>query len=238
MEPFVGIYKERKSSRATAHFLASVFLLVGVNFPATAQDSVVQSQEEIQQRIAEQDPGVFEFVKDRPILGWLISSGNFEDIPEAIRTNLGGIDQTKYSEEYLVENIGSIVALQMSSEKPDFYIIGKVVFDEKYEIVDVQNVVDKNSKLISRLENVPDVLAMLTERNASIVGALKSVPVEMIKFSDIGYGTSETVTINSPWGEQTKPSDQEGFLVWDSSENQYYMVNEGDDGNPLGYVPF
>lgn len=151
--------------------------------------------------------------------------------------HLGDVDHTKYTQEYLAENIGSVVALQMNSEDPDFYIIGKSVFDTKYEIVDVENVISKNAKLVGRLGNVPEVLELLEQRDASLVGALKSVPVEMITFSDIGYETVDQVIIQSPWGEQTKPANQEGFLVFDSSENQYYMVNQGEDGNPIGYIP-
>ena len=87
---------------------------------------------------------------------------------------------------------------------------------------------------MDRLGNIPDVLALLEQRDASLVGALKSVPVEMIRFSNIGYNTIDQVIIQSPWGEQTKPVSQDGFLVFDSSENQYYMVNQSENGDPIG----
>ena len=205
--------------------------------PAISQVSGVQSQAELQSRIDVNNPGKSGFVKDRPILGWSIKTDQFDDIPEAIRMHLGDVDQTKYTQEYLAENVGSIVALQMNGEAPDFYIIGKSVFDAKYEVVDVENVISKNAKLVGHLDNVPEVIELLEQRDASLVGALKSVPVEMITFSDIGYETVDQVIIQSPWGEQTKPANQEGFLVFDSSENQYYMVNQGEDGNPIGYIP-
>ena len=92
---------------------------IGVR-PAIAQASEVQSQAELQSRIDANHPGKTGFVKDCPILGWSIKTNQFEDIPEAIRVHLGEVDQTKYTEEYLAENIGSIVALQMNGDEPDF----------------------------------------------------------------------------------------------------------------------
>ena len=100
----------------------------------------------------------------------------------------------------------------------------------------VESVAEKNPKLIARLEMVPDVLALVDGKSPALVGALKSTPVEMIRFSDIGLQMSEEITIQSPWGEQTKPADQEGFLVWDTSQDMYYMVNQGENGHPLGYI--
>ena len=204
---------------------------------ALSQDTTVRSQAELQQRISDASPMMQAFVKDRPILGWTLSSDQIEDLPEAIRDNLGSVDQTGYTSEYLAKQLGSIVALQMTGSGPDFYIIGKDVFDSKYEVVPVEQVIAKNAKLIGRLENVPEVMELLEARDASLVGALKTVPVDMIRFSDIGYGIEEEITIQAPWGEQTKPSGQEGFLIFDTSEDQYYMVNQDEDGNPMNYIP-
>ena len=204
---------------------------------ALSQDTMVRTQAELQQRISERSPVMQAFVKDLPILGWTLSSDQIEDLPKAIRDELGSVDQTGYTSEYLAKNLGSIVALQMTGSGPDFYIIGKDVFDTKYEVVPVDEVIAKNAKLMGRLENVPDVMELLEARDASLVGALKSVPVDMIRFSDIGYGIEEAITIQAPWGEQTKPSGREGFLVFDTTEDQYYLVNQGEDGNPLSYIP-
>ena len=204
---------------------------------AMSQDATVRTQAELQQRISEGNPVMQAFVKDLPILGWTLSSDQIEDLPKAIRDALGGVDKTGYTSSYLAKNVGSIVALQMTGSGSDFYIIGKDVFDSSYEVVEVEQVIGKNAKLIGRLKNVPEVMELLEARDASLVGALKTVPVNMIRFSDIGYGIEETITIQAPWGEQTKPSGQEGFLVFDTSENQYYMVNQGEDGNPLSYIP-
>ena len=204
---------------------------------ALSQDASVRTQAELQQRINEGNPVMQAFVKDLPILGWTLSSDQIEDLPKAIQDELGSVDQTGYTSEYLAKHLGSIVALQMTGSGADFYIIGKDVFDSKYEVVPVEEVISKNAKLMGRLKNVPDVLELLEARDASLVGALKTVPVDMIRFSDIGYGIEESITIQAPWGEQTKPSGQEGFLVFDTTENQYYLVNQGEDGNPLSYIP-
>ncbi len=204
---------------------------------AFSEDVAVRTQAELRDRIANSNPMMAAFVKDRPILGWKLESDQIEDLPEAIRSALGSVDQTGYTAAYLAENIGSIVALQMTGSGPDFYIIGKETFDSSYQTVAVEQVIEKNQKLIGRLEGVPDVMQMLNSRHPSLVGALKTVPVDMIRFSDIGYGIDETITIQAPWGEQTKPAGKEGFLIFDTSEDQYYMVNQDEDGNPMNYIP-
>ena len=58
----------------------------------------------------------------------------------------------------------------------------------------------------------------------------------MIKMSEIGYPIEAEVRIQSPWGEQTKPAVKEAYLVFDEGQNQYYMVNTDDHGNPISYV--
>jgi len=202
--------------------------------PAEAQ---VQDQAELTARIGASAPAKEAFIKDQPILGWTIASDVFDDIPAAIRDHLGSVDQTGYTAEYLAENAGSIVALQMTGDGPDFYIIGKPTFLEKYSVVGVDDVIAKNAKLMQRLAGLPDVMSLVDARAPSIVGALKSTPVEMVRMSTIGYDMQSEVTILAPWGEQTKPAGQEAFLVFDEGEKQYYMVNQGEDGNPLSYVP-
>ena len=204
---------------------------------AFAEDVEVRTQAELRDRIANSNPTMTAYIKDRPILGWTLDSGQIENLPEAIQSALGSVDKTGYTPEYLAENIGSIVALQMTGSGPDFYIIGKETFDSSYQTVEVEQVIEKNQKLIGRLEGVPEVMELLNSRHPSIVGALKTVPVDMIRFSDIGYGIDETITIQAPWGEQTKPAGKEGFLIFDTSEDQYYMVNQGEDSNPLTYIP-
>ncbi|WP_179946745.1 hypothetical protein [Falsihalocynthiibacter arcticus] len=177
------------------------------------------------------------FVKDQPILGWRLESADLTELPEAIQNNLGSVDATGYDAAYLAENVGSIVALQMTGDGPDFYIIGLQTFTDSYKTVSLKEVSEKNARLVERLEMVPELAKKLAANDPSVVGALKTVPVPMIAMSDVGFAIAEEITIEAPWGAQTKPAGQDAYLVYDTSEEQYYMVNSGQDGNPLNYVP-
>ncbi|WP_298855424.1 hypothetical protein [uncultured Ruegeria sp.] len=188
-------------------------------------------------RVAEHSPQKEIYIKDRPILGWSLTSDSLEDIPAPIREALGSVDATGYDANYLAENKGSIVALQMRKDGTDFYIIGKETFDSKYELVALDEVAEKNRRLVERLSMAPEVQAMFNQRAAGLVGALKTTPVEMIRISGLGYDLNQELTIQAPWGTQTKPANEDAFLVWDSGENQYYMVNASADGNPSSYIP-
>lgn len=214
--------------------LAAAALLAS---PVYAEDAAVQTQAMIAERVTQNKPEAEAYIKDRPILGWELTSDQFDDIPDVIRENLGSVDATGYDQAYLAENTGSIIALQFQKDGPDFYIIGKGTFDEKYELVSLEDVATKNTRLIERLELAPAVKTMFDEQAPGLVGALKTTPVEMLRVSDLGYATGEALTIQAPWGEQTKPADADAFLVWDDGENQYYMVNADADGLPSSYVP-
>jgi len=201
-----------------------------------AQDNV-QSQAELAARVEKHAPTAERYIKDRPILGWKITGDKLADLPEAVRGPLGSVDSTSYDDAYIAKNVGSVVALQMSKTGPDFYVIGKETFDSKYEMVGLEEVAAKNARLMKRLEMAPEVLALFNAKDAGLTGALKTVPVEMVRMSAIGYAPADEITIQSPWGTQTKPADQNGFLVFDSSQDQYYMVNQDADGNPASYIP-
>lgn len=205
--------------------------------PAVAQAQDVQSETMIAERISQNNPTAEAYIKDRPILGWTLTSDRFEDIPDAIRDSLGSVDSTGYDQSYLAENKGSIIALQFRKDGPDFYIIGKSTFEETYELVPLDEVAAKNSRLIERLDLAPEVKTMFEEQTEGMVGALKTTPVDMLRTSDLGYAIENALTIQAPWGEQTKPEGADAFLVWDSGENQYYMVNADADGLPSSYVP-
>ncbi|MES0879759.1 hypothetical protein [Roseibium sp. SCP14] len=195
----------------------------------------VQNQETLAARVSEHSPAKEPYIKDRPILGWTLSGDSLQDIPGPIRDVLGSTDATKYDDAYVAANKGSIVALQMRKDGPDFYIIGKETFDGKYTVVALEEVAAKNSRLMERL--IPEVKAMYDAKTEGLVGALKTVPVEMIRTSAIGYSNDAPLTIQAPWGEQTKPEGQDAFLVWDTGENQYYMVNQDETGLPISYIP-
>jgi len=203
-----------------------------------AEPTGLQTQETLRHRITERQMPTYSFVKDAPILGYRITSARFEDLPEAIQQHLGAVDRTKYTEEYLGANIGSIIALQMKdATTPDFYVIGKSTFEQKYRVVGTEEVEAKNKRLRDRVASVAGMGDLLQAGDSNLVGALKTVPVQMMKFLDLGYSVEAEVTIQSPWGEQTKPAGQDAYLVFDESRQQFYMVNADAQGSPLSYVP-
>ncbi|MFA5143447.1 MAG: hypothetical protein WC522_04685 [Candidatus Omnitrophota bacterium] len=213
--------------------------------PLTVRDTAmqmpvagVQSQDTLKMMIAASSPASYGFVKDAPILGYRITSDRFEDLPEQIRSRIGAVDQTKYTPEYLRANMGSIIALQVKDDgTADFYIVGKDTFDKKYKLVAASEVGTKNKKLFGKVTAIEGMKALVESGNANIVGALKTVPVQMTKMSEIGYATGAEAVIQSPWGEQTKPAGQDAYLVFDEGQDMYYMVNSDTNGLPISYVP-
>lgn len=229
-----GILKMVMTTRFTNIRCAFAICCLG-SLPSVAS-AQVQTQSDIIARVTEAAPVEQMFIKDQPILGWRLESDDLTELPEVIRSNLGSVDDTGYDASYLSENLGSIVALQMTGDGPDFYIIGLQTFTDSYEIVALAEVAEKNGRLVDRLEMVPELATMFAENDPKLVGALKTVQVAMITMSDIGFDVTEEVTIEAPWGEQTKPAGQDAYLVYDTGEEQYYMVNAGADENPLSYV--
>lgn len=198
----------------------------------------VQTQKIIKRRVKRYGPRSLTFIKDVPILGYEILIDQINDFPDIIRNALGAVDDTGYTDEYLSKNRGSIVALQMKGDSPDFYIIGKETYDSKYSPVDISEVQNKNSKLMKKLFAISGFKNLFQREQDKFRGALKTVQVEMIKMSEIGYCIDKIVTIQSPWGKQTKPSGQDAYLVFDEGKDMYYMVNSDSSGLPINYVPY
>ncbi len=205
--------------------------------PGSAQPSNPQSQGELRTRIAERGPEVLKFVKEKPIVGWKLTTSRFEDIPKAIRDHLGSVDSTTYSQAYLQENKGTIIALQMEDEKPDFYIIKKAAYEAHYEEVDLTQTLRKQGAVAAWLQAQPQLAAKLSAESGAIVGARKTVIVEMMKLSGLGFAIDRPVTIQSPWGTQTKPAGQDAYLAVDAASGEYYLINQARSGHPLSYVP-
>lgn len=223
--------------RNVTRTLCAALLALGLVAVRPVGADEVQSQQQISERVAAAKPSERAYVKDQPILGWRLEGATLADLPGFVRENLGSMDATGYDDAYVARNRGSIVALQMTGEGPDFYIIGKSTYDDSYRQVPLDEVEAKNPKLVERLAMLPELLASFREQDSNLVGALKTEPVRMIRTSDIGYDISETVTIAAPWGPQTKPAGQDAFLVHDATKDEYYMINADADGSPIGYVP-
>lgn len=190
----------------------------------------VQGQDILKARVGANAPPVHQFVKDAPILAYRISPDikSLDDLPEIIRGPLGKVDRTEYTPAYFEQNRGSVIALQMNGAEPDFYIIGKATYETKYVEVDVARVTAAKVKSLKE--------QLLSTRDPNLIGALKTTPVDMFRMSDISYPIDKEITIESPWGTQTKPAQQDAFLVWDSEKNQYYMVNSDAAGLPINYI--
>ena len=218
--------------------VTAAWLVLSADAPAAkAQAADVQSQAELQSRVAKHKPAAQRFVKKKPVVGWLLTSDQIDDIPAAIRAKLGDVDKTKYDQAYLAENKGSIIALQMDGDKPDFYIIGKSTYETKYEPVEAAAALKQNPALAAWLAAQPELSDKVASAKDAIVGARKSKRVEMIRLSALGYKPAMPVTIQSPWGEQSKPAGQDAYLASDDSSGQYYLINQDESGNPLSYEP-
>lgn len=193
----------------------------------------IQSKDFVINLIESINPTRITFIKDAPTLAYKITSSRFEDIPQIIKQHLGDVDQTQYTSDYLEKNIGSVFALQMNGDKPDFYVIGKATYDTKYKLSTLEQVQNKNKKYFDKVSL--EIGSLAGDNNT--VAILKMAPVDMIKMSDIGYKKEDRITIESPWGEQTKPANQDAYLVFDAGKNMYYMVNTDANGLPISYVP-
>lgn len=199
--------------------------------------SNIQTQAQIKKLVKKHSPRTLNFVKDKPIAGYEIRVNSFAKLHPTVQKYLGKTDTTSYSDDYIKANCGSIVALQMNGQEPDFYIIGMDTWKSKYQPVAFKNVVSKNPKLCKALNEHAEVKKLLRDKSAHIIGALKTTVVKMIRMSAIGYPVDAEIMIQSPWGGQTKPAGQDAFLVFDDSKNQYYMVNIDEKGLPISYIP-
>ncbi len=200
-----------------------------------AELAKVQSAADIARFVKEANPEKHLFVKDAPVIGYKITSDNFEDIPEAIRKHLISTDQKPYTKKYLQENQGSVIALQMNGTKPDFYIIGKETYEAEYAASSMAEVAAKNGKYNESLR--PHIAGLASGRDPNLVAVLKTKPTELIKMTDLGFPLDRRVVAQSPWGEPVKPIGQDAYLAWDKRKQMYYMVNVGEDGLPLHYQP-
>ncbi len=167
-----------------------------------------------------------------PIAGYEIKAGDtFESLPAEIRKHLGKVDGTNYDAKYFKENAGSVIALQYRPDgTPDFYIIGKKTYEEKYVPSTMNDFAAQNP------DHHKGFLTLESAKDSDRIRVIKK-PGEtiMVKMSDAGYPIDKDVTINSPWGDtQTKPAGQDGYLVIEGDKT--YMVNVDETGKPLGYA--
>ena len=218
---------------------------LSVSYKASAADSsgMVQqswfSSQDLLDLAAATSPTQYLFVKDKPILVYKFSETSIAELPEAIAPFLdkaGTMDATEYAEDYLKKNLGGAIALQMNGDVPDFYVISKDAFQSSYTESSFDDFAAKNTKTYTGLKNYLDFDG-LDESKGQFIAVLKTKKVPMIKMSDLGIAIQDQATIESPWGEQTKPAGKEAYLVYDKKRDQYYMVNVDPSGNPSNYIP-
>jgi len=190
---------------------------------------VKQSPQIINDRMTQYNPSKTDFSK-KPVMGYRITSDRFEDIPLAIRQHLGAVDQSKYTPEYLRENIGSVILLQMKDDQPDFFVPPKASLSN-YKEIGIDQVNAGNSDLIGHLNQL-NVMQI-----SGLVGMATTEVVGMVKMSDIGYNIDDEVVIETPWGDQTKPAGKDAYLRWTDSLKQYTMVNSENGSNPINWIP-
>ena len=198
--------------------------------------SNVQSQRTLQAKL-KTNTKIYRFIKNAPVFAYSITSSVMEDIPCTIRGYIGDVDKANYDTDYLLNSVGGVVILQMNGASPDFYIIQKVSFESKYMIVDAKDVPIRSETMYNNLIKIDGMPAILAD-NKNVIAALKTAPVEMAKLSDIGYPITEAITIQSPWGLQTKPAGNDAYLIFDAGVSMHYMVNSAMDGNPICYTLF
>lgn len=174
------------------------------------------------------------FIKDSPIAIYEYD-GDRSVIPVGIGSRLGATDQTEYNEQYFSDN--AIIALQFDGDEPDFYIIGQDVFSEQYRLVNLSEVIDKNSKLFAKITQHESVANLVEAQDERLKGAVKLSTVKMVKVSTILGRESirEEVTIEAPWGgTQTKEARNDAYFV--AGDSEVYIVNAGKNRLPIGYV--
>jgi len=205
---------------------ADLSILKSMTDPAMTEK---QSPQVINDQMTQYNPSKTNFTK-KPVMGYRITSDRFEDIPLAIRQHLGAVDQSKYTPEYLRENIGSVILLQMKDDQPDFFVPPKASLSN-YKEIGIDQVNAGNSDLIGHLTRL-NVMQI-----SGLVGMVTTEVVGMVKMSDIGYNIDDQVVIETPWGDQTKPAGKDAYLRWTDSLKQYTMVNSENGSNPINWVP-
>lgn len=206
--------------------------------------------------ILEQEQGIprYSFYKDAPILGFTITENSPYDLPIVIKELLGEVDYTGrfYDRAYFQANVGSIIALQTTTKKrpdgasivvPDFYIVGKGIFDLKYVSKPGQtDFKKKNPKGLKSLKSIaewPKLERALERHESRLVSATRTAPQPLFPLSDLGVDPSSEVVFEGPWGEQTKSAGADAFIAYDPTPNiqQFYLINSDASGLPSGYVP-
>lgn len=216
---------------------------------AMQADRPVISQPLLAKLIEARKPKPLRFVKDEPVFGLKITDNKLQDIPEAVQRYLGIVDAQKYAEEKL--QVGGVVTIQMKDAKtPDFYPQAANNFQTRYVEVPLEEVAQKNPKLLARLKTIPGITELLASDNVQLIGMLKTAPVTMYPIANV-LGTQPskaTITVEVPlWGDDSTQTALPGaYLVredfdpdqyWQYQKFHHYVVNPDETtGLPIAYI--
>lgn len=211
--------------------------------------TVLLGQADIDAALSGREVAVASYVKDQPVLGFKILGG-LQDIPAVLHGHMGDVDETTYSPEWFTANQGSVVTLQMSGAKADFYPQALENFEKKYRVVDRGEVAAKNARMLQRMGAL-DGMKSLLDNDDRVIGMLRTTPSTMYRFADVfavdaGLGVDVSVPAWGGMSTQSIPASQQAFLVyealkhdaeWNVTAHHHYVVNQGENGLPIGYIP-
>ena len=95
----------------------------------------------ISDRVIDYKPRVYEFVKDVPSLCYKLTT---KSVPGVIKRNLCKAEGQPYSDYYLRRNEGGAIALSMTNDDTDFYMISEAILTNKYQVVPGHQLEEKN----------------------------------------------------------------------------------------------
>ncbi len=186
------------------------------------------SQVELAMKIQEKYPIKYRNIKYKPVVAYVVTSDNYNRIPDFIKYNIGFFDNAAY--------INRAIILQLNDKgEPDFYLISKDDLGG-YSTVETECLEEKNPSLYSYLTKEIGIDAYF-EDDSDFLGVIKLSDACFYQASDVGYPINEELVIEAPWGgTQTKPAGEDCFLVPQNKGGKYYMINDNEDGNPIGYI--
>ncbi len=209
--------------------LSVVILVLGMGAPrsSNAGPEDVVTQQELLERLAKFNPTGSVWTKPEPGLAYRIPEDP-RKIPPVIYNNVGTIDDInkwitdpakKFNslDAYFAAMKGSVINLQYSQGKPDFYAIGNNTWETEYVVAEVDEAISGNPKLAANLSKVEGIAALLAAGDPGLIGVKKNAEVVFVRASDLGLPINRPFTVPIPqWGDgkksQTKPAGEDSFV--------------------------
>lgn len=152
------------------------------------------------------------FIKNTVVA--IIKTSNLTDEQ---KQQVGSIDKTKYSKEYLKKN--PYVLIQAKKDGTvDMYNPDQSVIQNNYKQA------KPNKQILDALDK-----AGIDQKTITMFG-VKTAPVMMARSATLGV---EGKKIESPWGD-TQDALEGSYIV--DGGNEAYVVNPDNNGMPIGYI--